>query len=137
MITCFELFFLSKPKMKNPYISLIHKGFALFAVCANCSQGWKMGLEPTTFGTTIRRSNRLSYIHRLTVTRSYRVANVIFFFGTCKKIGRKIFAGTPKMTKWQSGLYLCHPLSAKKRLAHQLLEQRMRMSNKLFNSIIN
>ncbi len=23
-----------------------------------------MGLEPTTFGTTIRRSNRLSYIHR-------------------------------------------------------------------------
>ncbi len=25
--------------------------------------GWKMGLEPTTFGTTIRRSNRLSYIH--------------------------------------------------------------------------
>ena len=26
--------------------------------------GWKMGLEPTTFGTTIRRSNRLNYIHR-------------------------------------------------------------------------
>lgn len=46
MITCFELFFLSKPKMKNPYISAIYKGFALFAVCANCSQGWKMGLEP-------------------------------------------------------------------------------------------
>ena len=23
-----------------------------------------MGLEPTTFGTTIRHSNRLSYIHR-------------------------------------------------------------------------
>jgi hypothetical protein len=28
------------------------------------SMGWKMGLEPTTFGTTIRRSNRLNYIHR-------------------------------------------------------------------------
>ena len=28
--------------------------------------GWKMGLEPTTFGTTIRRSNRLSYF------RNYR-----------------------------------------------------------------
>ena len=27
--------------------------------------GWKKGLEPSTFGTTIRRSNRLSYIHRV------------------------------------------------------------------------
>ncbi len=26
-------------------------------------QGWKTGLEPATFGTTIRRSNRLSYNH--------------------------------------------------------------------------
>gem|GEM_PF-2730905 len=29
------------------------------------SLGWKMGLEPTTPGTTIQCSNRLSYIHHL------------------------------------------------------------------------
>ncbi|GEM_PF-2695702 len=27
--------------------------------------GWKMGLEPTPSGTTIQRSNQLSYVHRL------------------------------------------------------------------------
>lgn len=31
---------------------------------ARAFQGWKTGLEPATFGTTIRRSNRLSYNHR-------------------------------------------------------------------------
>lgn len=84
-------------KTKKPYISLIYKVLLYFAVCCDCFQGWKMGLEPTTFGTTIRRSNRLSYIHRVTVVRSYRDANVIYFFGPCKKIARKI-APRDKMT---------------------------------------
>ena len=34
--------------------------------CARLSIfGWKMGFEPTTFGTTIRHSNQLSYIHHM------------------------------------------------------------------------
>ncbi len=28
-------------------------------------RGWKMGLEPTTPGTTIQCSNQLSYIHHV------------------------------------------------------------------------
>ena len=31
------------------------------------SMGWKTGFEPATSGTTIQRSNQLSYNHHLTV----------------------------------------------------------------------
>ena len=61
--------------------------------------GWKKGLEPSTFGTTIRRSNQLSYIHHVIRLLPYRDANVICFFGTSKKIDRKIAANCSGVTK--------------------------------------
>ena len=85
-----------------------------------------MGLEPTTFGTTIRRSNRLSYIHHVDTHSSYRDANVIRFFGPCKIFGLKIFGKMFWVTKCQSSLLVCHTKPAKKRLAHLLMDLRLR-----------
>ena len=48
--------------------------------------GWKMGFEPTTFGTTIRNSNQLSYIHHLDPLRN-RATKVIYFLSMCKFFG--------------------------------------------------
>ena len=49
------------------------KCFPLF----KCS-GWKVGLEPTTFRTTICRSNQLNYVHHL------------IFYVCLKKCGWKV-----------------------------------------------
>ena len=48
-----------------------------------------MGFEPTTFGTTIRHSNRLSYIHHLYPLR-ISGAKVIHFFAMSKFFGLKV-----------------------------------------------
>ena len=45
-----------------------------------------MGLEPTTFGTTIRRSNQLSYIHHIRHFLSNAGAKIIPFLILCKFI---------------------------------------------------
>ncbi len=50
--------------------------------------GWKMGLEPTTFGTTIRRSNQLSYVHHLSRFLSNAGAKIIPILILCKNIAK-------------------------------------------------
>ena len=52
--------------------------------------GWIMGLEPTTFGTTIRRSNQLSYIHHVKAFLSNAGAKIMPFLLLCKNIVKKL-----------------------------------------------
>ena len=51
--------------------------------------GWKMGLEPTTPGTTIQCSNQLSYIHHL----GLQIYNIFFQSKTTFQILREKFQG--------------------------------------------
>ena len=53
------------------------------------AMGWKMGLEPTTFGTTIRRSNQLSYVHHISHFLSNAGAKIIPILILCKDIAKK------------------------------------------------
>ena len=62
-----------------------------------------MGLEPTTFGITIRRSNQLSYIYR------------VGFGGA--KIGKEVANGK------KSSALVCHPELAKDLITVELTEK--------------
>ena len=120
--TFYAIVLKSKIPIYQRYIRLL----LFYALSSPAPPGWKKGLEPSTFGTTIRRSNQLSYIHRVDTHSSYRDANVICFFGPCKIFGLKIFGKTHRVTKWQSPLLVCHAKPAKKRLAHLLMDTGVR-----------
>ena len=62
----------------TPNHTIVHKK-NLATIACNKVSGWKMGFEPTTLGTTILYSNRLSYIHHL-ICFPNRCANVLTFF---------------------------------------------------------
>ena len=47
--------------------------------------GWKTGLEPATFGTTIRHSNQLSYIHHVAFLMRCKDTYYLLF---CKYLNR-------------------------------------------------
>lgn len=116
------IFFILRP---NDWLGLKQRSWAIESPASRYSLGWNKGFEPLTFGTTIRRSNQLSYIHHVD-TVPYRDANVIRFFGLSKKNGRKILSPPRRVTKCQPALLLCHPFSAKIGLAHLLLERGVR-----------
>ena len=73
LLEMLSLLYISSQTSLGSYIT---KKVAQFALYDFSTFGWKMGFEPTTFGTTIRHSNRLSYIHHVRLDLSNRCANI-------------------------------------------------------------
>ena len=63
---------------KQAFATIYNKKSLAIARLSNF--GWKMGFEPTTFGTTIRHSNRLSYIHHIIRFRIGDKSNTLFSY---------------------------------------------------------
>ena len=91
--------------------------------------GWKKGLEPSTFGTTIRRSNQLSYVHRFTA-RFFRTAckfNTLFDYckifaaDSSRKRGAArlllVFSRCPQGDLFGTGRFAGLPFSGRRRPA--------------------
>ena len=75
--------------------------------------GWKMGLEPTTPGTTIQCSNRLSYIHHVIRFDPYRCAKIIQISSTAKKIAQKHAINSPARLSPYLRPIFAQPLSSR------------------------
>ena len=73
LLAMLSLLYISHQTSLRRYIT---KKVAQFTLYDFSTFGWKMGFEPTTFGTTIRHSNRLSYIHHVRLDLSNRCANI-------------------------------------------------------------
>ena len=69
----------------------------LATIACNKVSGWKMGFEPTTLGTTILYSNRLSYIHHLICFRNrvqiYTLFSILQNFWQLILKNMRIFSG--------------------------------------------